>query len=138
MISIIIGNKGSGKTKHLVELVNSAADTSNGHVVCVEKVPALTYNVKSSVRLIDTDHFSVSGFDSFYGFLCGVCAGDHDITDFFIDATFRICGRDYDALSDFLAKVDKLSSLVDTKFTFTISTDRENLPDSMFEFCEVL
>ena len=138
MISIFIGNQGSGKTKHLVELVNTAADTSNGHVVCVEKVPALTYDVKSSVRLIDTEHFSVSGFDAFYGFLCGVCAGDHDITDFFIDATFRICGRDYEALADFLEKVNKLSDLVETKFTFTISTDRENLPIRMFEYCDVL
>ena len=69
MVSIIIGNKGSGKTKHLVELVNKAAETSDGHVVCVEKIPALTYDIKSIVRLIDTDHFSISGFESFYGFL---------------------------------------------------------------------
>ena len=138
MISIIIGNKGSGKTKHLVELVNHAAEVSDGHVVCVEKTPALTYDIKSIVRLIDTDRFSVSGFDAFYGFLCGVCAGDHDITDFFIDATFRICGRDYDKLADFLKQVDDLSKLTDVKFTFTISTDKENLPERIFNYCEAI
>jgi len=138
MVSIIIGNKGSGKTKHLVELVNNTAAVSDGHVVCVEKVPALTYDIKSTVRLIDTDHYSVTGFDSFYGFLCGICAGDHDITHIFIDATFRICGRDYDMLADFLKQIDDLSNLTGIKFTFTISTDKENLPERIFNFCEAI
>ena len=78
----------------------------------------------------------VSGYKAFYGFLSGICAGDHDITDILIDATLRIGGRDYEALADFLKKVDELAKITDTHFTFTISTDLENLPERMFEYCK--
>ena len=84
MITLIMGRKGSGKTKLLIEKVNEAIEASNGNVVCIEKQPKLTYDVNYRARLVDTDHYGVSGFDAFYGFLCGVCAGDHDITDILV------------------------------------------------------
>ncbi len=137
MISLIIGKKGTGKTKVLVEHVNDAVHVSSGNVVCVEKETKLTYDVNYRARLVATDVFSISGYDAFYGFLSGICAGDHDITDIFVDATFRIANdRSGDALAAFLKKVDGLSKISDTKFTFTISTDLEDLPESMFEYCE--
>ena len=94
MVKLIIGNKGSGKTKRLIELVNGAVEKSNGNVVCIEKERLLTYDVNYRARLIETDHYKVSGYDAFYGFLCGVIAGDHDITDILVDATLKIGGRD--------------------------------------------
>ena len=141
MVSLILGKKGSGKTKRLIEKVNEAIEKSNGNVVCVEKQPKLTYDVNYRARLIDTDHYCVSGYDAFYGFLCGICAGDHDITDIFVDATYRIAedtDRTGEALAAFLAKVNELSKISDTKFTFTISSDLEELPESIFAFCEKL
>lgn len=137
MISLIIGHKGTGKTKILVEHVNDAVHSSSGNVVCIEKETKLTFDVNYRARLIATDTFAVTGYDAFYGFLSGVCAGDHDITDIFVDATFRIAAnREGDALAAFLKKVDELSKISDTKFTFTVSTDLENIPESVFEFCE--
>ena len=137
MISLIIGKKGTGKTKVLVEHVYDAVHVSSGNVVCVEKETKLTYDVNYRARLVATDVFSISGYDAFYGFLSGICAGDHDITDIFVDATFRIANdRSGDALAAFLKKVDGLSKISDTKFTFTISSDFETLPESMFEYCE--
>lgn len=138
MVSLILGKKGSGKTKLLIEKVNEAIESSNGNVVCIEKQPKLTYDVNYRARLIDTDHYGVSGYEAFYGFLCGICAGDHDITDILIDATLRIGSRDYDELSAFLSKVDALSkSHVEEKnFIFTISADESELPSSIFEFCK--
>ncbi|MCH5191409.1 MAG: hypothetical protein J1F23_04525 [Oscillospiraceae bacterium] len=139
MVSLIIGHKGTGKTKVLVEKVNSAVHSSNGNVVCVEKETKLTYDVNYRARLVATDTFSISGYDAFYGFLSGICAGDHDITDIFVDATFRIAGdRTPAALEAFLKKIDELSKISDTHFTFTVSTDLEELPESMFAFCEKL
>lgn len=139
MVSLIIGHKGTGKTKVLVERVNSAVHSSNGNVVCVEKETKLTYDVNYRARLVATDTFSISGYDAFYGFLSGICAGDHDITDIFVDATFRIAAdRTPAALEAFLKKIDELSKISDTHFTFTVSTDLEDLPESMFEFCEKL
>lgn len=138
MVSLILGKKGSGKTKRLIEKVNDAIENSNGNVVCVEKQPKLTYDVNYRARLIDTDHYKVSGYEAFYGFLCGICAGDHDITDVLIDATLRIGGRDYDELCTFLKRVDELSkSHVEEKsFIFTVSADEAEIPAEVFEFCK--
>ena len=138
MISLIIGKKGTGKTKVLVQHVNDAVHVSSGNVVCVEKETKLTYDVNYRARLIATDVFAISGYDAFYGFLSGICAGDHDITDIFVDATYRIAEdkeRTGEALSSFLKKVDELSKISDTKFTFTISSELEELPEAMFEYC---
>ena len=138
MIKLIIGNKGSGKTKKLIELVNAAVEKSNGNVVCIEKERLLTYDVNYRARLVETDHYKVSGYDAFYGFLSGICAGDHDITDIFVDATYRIADdkdRAGEALAAFLKKVNELSKISGTKFTFTISSDMEELPEAMFEYC---
>ena len=136
MVSLIIGNKGSGKTKRLINLVNDAVDRSNGNVVCVEKERLLIYDINYRARLVETDHFNVSGYDAFYGFLSGIIAGDHDITDVLVDATLKIGGRDYDALAKFLKKVSDLSKLADQDFTFTISADVSDLPEEIFNYCE--
>lgn len=138
MVNLIIGRKGAGKTKKLIGLVNSAVEESNGNVVCVEKESLLTYNINYRARLTAADNYFISGYDKFYGFLCGICAGDHDITDIFIDATLRIGGRNYEELSAFLQKIDELSRTMDKTFTFTVSADKEELPAEIFEFCNVI
>ena len=138
MVNLILGHKGSGKTKKLVELVNTAARESNGNVVCVEKESQLTYDVTSRARLTATDTFCIRDYASFYGFLCGICAGDHDITDIFVDATLRIGGRDYDELAKFLTKVNELSKIEEKNITFTVSADKEEIPASVFEFAQVI
>ncbi|MBQ8015126.1 MAG: hypothetical protein IJ264_02955 [Clostridia bacterium] len=136
MVKLIIGNKGSGKTKRLIDLVNGAVEKSNGNVVCIEKERLLTYDINYRARLIETDHYKVSGYDAFYGFLCGVIAGDHDITDILVDATLKIGGKDYEALAAFLEKVSDLSKLSEQDITFTVSCDECDLPERIFTFCE--
>ncbi len=138
MISIILGHKGSGKTKHLISCVNEAVENSKGNVVCVEKETKLTYDVNYRARLIATDDYAVKGYSAFYGFLAGVCAGNHDITDVLVDATLRIGGRNYDELAAFLEEVYELASVNEKNFVFTISADRQELPASIFNFCTVL
>ncbi len=138
MVSLIIGHKGTGKTKQLIKLVNEAIENSNGNVVCVEKETKLTYDVNYRARLVATDHFNVHGYDAFYGFLCGICAGDHDITDILVDATLRIGGRDFEQLNGFLRDVNDLSGIAEKNITFTISADREEIPDEIFEFCKAV
>ncbi len=138
MITLLTGTKGSGKTKKLIDMINEAYRNSDGHVICVEKKESLRYEIKPSVRLVSTDAYGISGFDAFYGLLAGICAGDHDITDILVDATLRIGSRDYGELADFLKKVNALSKEADTKFTFTVSTETENIPESVLEFCELI
>ena len=136
MIKLLIGEKGTGKTKKLINCVNAALDSSNGHVVCVEQDDLLRYQISYKVRLLAASNYKIEGYDAFYGFLSGLCAGDHDITDILIDATLKIGGRNYEELADFLGKVANLSKLTGTNFTFTISTEKANLPAKIFEVCE--
>ncbi len=109
MIKLIIGNKGAGKTKKLIDLVNSCVENSDGNVVCVEKEPKLTYDVSSKARLLETDTYRINGHKAFYGFLAGICAGNYDVTDILIDATFKIVGRDYSKLPQFFEMLSELS-----------------------------
>ncbi|MBO5211564.1 MAG: hypothetical protein J6B80_06500 [Clostridia bacterium] len=134
MIKIIIGKKGSGKTKLLADMVNTAADTSLGNVVCIEKSDALIYSIKYKARLIDTDTYGINGYDEYYGMIAGIKAGNHDITHIFGDATLRIGGRDFDKLADFLERIAKIE---DVEFIFTISADKEELPKKIFDIAEV-
>lgn len=137
MITLLTGTKGSGKTKKLITLIDEAAKASAGHVICVEQKDALRYDVKTSVRLVSTDYYGVKGYDAFYGLLAGLCAGDHDITDILVDATLRIGSRDYEELADFLVKVEALGKEAEVKFTFTVSTETENIPERVLSFCEL-
>ena len=136
MVSLIIGRRGTGKTKRLIDLVNASLETSNGNVICVEKEKNLTYDINYRARLIAADSFEISGYEALFGFISGICAGDHDITDLFIDATLRIGGRDFDALNAFLKKIKKLSDMTDTKIIITLSADLEELPAEIFDYCE--
>ncbi len=138
MVKLLIGEKGSGKTKKLLEEVNNALATSKGNVICVEKDDLLRYQVNFRVRLLAAADYGISGYDAFYGFLSGLCAGDHDVTDILVDATLKIGGKDYEQLAQFLQKISRLSDLTDTTFTFTVSTDRENLPESIQKLCTIL
>lgn len=131
MIKLIVGKKGSGKTKVLIEKINEAARTTNGSVVCIEKQLQLTYNIANSVRLIDVDGYSIVGYDAFYGLICGVLAGNYDITDLFIDGTMRIGGRD---TADLAKMIDKLNPIIEARnvnVVFTVSCAKEDLVDSL-------
>lgn len=134
MISVIIGNKGAGKTKKLIDLVNKAVENSNGNVVCVEDEPKLTYDISSKARLLETTTYKISGTKAFYGFLSGICAGNYDVTDILVDATFRIVGRNYEELPEFFKSLNDLSEATDVDFVFTISCDEETLPKEVFEY----
>jgi len=135
LINILTGKKGSGKTKHLISLAHEAVKVSKGHVVCVEKGDTLTYDVDHKARLINIEDYNIGGFDALYGFICGLCACNYDITDILVDSTLKIGGRDFNALSDFMKKIAPLSTQTGINFTFSISADFEELPE---ELCQIV
>ena len=136
MIKLIIGNKGAGKTKKLIDLVNSCVENSDGNIVCIEKEPKLTYDISSKARLLETETYGINGHKAFYGFLSGICAGNYDVTDILIDATFKIVGREYEKLPQFFEMLSGLSEASDVNFYFTISCDKEDLPVEICDYCE--
>lgn len=138
MVSLLIGKKGSGKTKKLISLANEAVASSSGNVVVIEKGAKLTYDVTHKARLIDTEQYSVEGYDMLYGFISGICAGNYDVTDILVDSTFKICGKDFAALDEFTKKLSELAENAETKITLLISADESELPESMNAICEKL
>lgn len=128
MVTLLIGNKGTGKTKKLISLANEAVAKTSGNVVVIEKGAKLTYDVTHKARLIDTDQYKISGYDVLYGFISGICAGNYDVTDIFVDSTFKICDKDMAALNAFVNKLSALADNAETQITLLISADEEELP----------
>ena len=133
MIKLIIGKKGSGKTKKLVDMVNSATQTSLGNVVCIEKGGALTHSVSNKARLIDADDFAIKGYGEYFGMLAGIKSSNYDVTHIFGDATLKIGSYDFDELAAF---IERLKAIEDVEFVFTISADESELPAAIFENAE--
>ena len=131
MVKLIVGLKGTGKTKTLIELVNKTAEESNGSVICIEKGTKLKYDIKPKTRLIDTESFMVSDAQALYGFIAGITASNHDITDIFVDSALKICGNDMDAFATFVKEVDKLSASAGYNFVATVSAAVEDCPDTL-------
>lgn len=134
MIKLIVGKKGSGKTKLLVDMVTKAANSSSGNVVCIEKEPKLTFDIPSSVRLMETCKDSIEGYDEFYGYVAGVLSGNFDITDLFIDSTLKIGGKDLNKLAAFLEKLSSSIGSREVTVVLTISADKDELPASLVPY----
>lgn len=132
MIKLITGKKGSGKTKVMIDMIKEAANSTKGNIVCIDKGTKLTYDIPHSIRLADTEEYSIDGYDAFYGFVAGMFAGNFDISEVFVDAILKIGGRDYDKLGVLFDKIDKISKEVTV--VFTVSADAEELPESVTKY----
>ena len=98
MIKLIVGAKGSGKTKAMIDMINDSVKTSKGNVVVVEKGMKLTYDIAPAARLIDLDEYKVSGGEMLYGFVAGLMASNYDITDLYIDGILKVLNHDINRL----------------------------------------
>lgn len=132
MVKIIVGKKGTGKTKILIENINNVAKSSKGHVVCVDNCDKLKFDIDHSVRLVDVNEFAIEGADKFYGLLAGLLAGNYDICEIFVDSVLKIIGRDFAVLAKLLAAVEKISG--QTEVFFTVSADESELPEEVKKY----
>ena len=117
MVRVIMGAKGSGKTKQLIEMINRAASNENGSVVCVEMGKKLVYDVSPNVRLVESSDFAADNFTFFKGFISGMYASNYDLC--------KIIPSEPDSaeVEEFLAWLDRFSDANGVKFTITISAD---------------
>lgn len=124
MVQVIMGLKGSGKTKKLVDLVLQADKEETGAVVCIEKDKKLTYDIPYSVRLIQAGEYGISNVDLFKGFIAGLHAGNYDITQVFVDNFYKILGTtDETTVVGALDWLNKFSEENNVKFTLSLSGD---------------
>ena len=134
MIKLIVGKKGSGKTKTLIDLVNTALSTTNGSVVCIEKGNKLNFEINYKCRLIDTDEYLVTDGQSLYGFIAGILASNHDVTDLFIDSALKICQNDAASFDVFLNELEALLKTNDINCVITSSVAVEEASDTVKKF----
>lgn len=134
MIKLLIGVKGTGKTKQLIDLVNKTASESNGSVVCIEKGTKLTTDIKYTSRLISAESYFIDDAQSLYGFIAGISASDHDLTDLFIDSALKICQNDIEAFDKFLDELNMLSEKVGFECFITSSLPEEEASDTIKKY----
>ena len=123
MIHVIMGLKGSGKTKKLIDAIHAAVAEAHGDVVCIEYGRKLTYDVTYKVRLVDSQEYGISNADMLKGFLSGLHAGNFDITNVFIDNLYKTIGNDKAAGEEFVAWCAKFAADNNIEITITLSED---------------
>lgn len=134
MFKIFAGLKGSGKTKHLIEMVNNAQSTTTGNVVCIEQGTKLIHEINYHTRLIDTTTYDVDNAQKLYGFVCGILSANHDVTDLFIDSALKICKNDMDEFEAFILHLIPLFEKNNVNFTVTASVEVEKIPESIKQY----
>lgn len=131
MLKFIVGVKGTGKTKTLINLVNGALEVTKGDVVCIEKGTKLRYDIKPSARLIDVDEYKIIDAQSLYGFIAGIMASNHDVTDLFIDGTLKICNHDIAAFEKLALELADFVEKHSVNLTMTVSMREEDIPEGI-------
>ena len=131
MVKLLIGKKGTGKTKALIEQVNAAASVAKGNVVYISNsTSSAMFDVSRNVRMIDTTDFEIVNYSEFEGFICGIISGNYDITNIFVDGLFKIVdGDDLDGLEVFFTRLEKIGKKFDISFVLSLSIDVDAAPD---------
>ena len=134
MIHVIMGLKGSGKTKKLIDGINAAVAQASGDVVCIEYGKKLTYDVTYKVRLVDSQEYGIQSAEMLKGFLSGLHAGNFDITHVFIDNLYKTIGHDLSAAEDFIAWAAKFAADNNMEITVTLSEDPANISEGIKQY----
>ena len=134
MVKLIIGLKGSGKTKTLITKVNEAIDASKGSVVCLEKGDKLRFDIKYQARLIDVTEYDIVDAHGLQGFVAGLQASNSDITHLFIDSALKICGNDVDSFTAFIEVLNSWAEKWNCEVLVTSSIAEADLPAALKKY----
>lgn len=135
MVRLIMSGSGEGKTKQLIELMESAAEHEVGCMVCIEPKRNMSFNIRHQTRLVDASEFAVSSFESLRGFVCGLYAGNYDISHIFIDDLCKVAHSSNEReIGEFLNWLDAFSSPLNLKVTITLSAAPDSATDTMRKY----
>lgn len=130
MIEIICGEKGKGKTKELLDKVNSAVGTQSGNIVYLDKSQKHMYELNNKIRLINVTDFPIDNCDEFLGFICGIVSQDHDLDEMYLDSFLTIASiDDENGITKAIEKLDVISEKFKVKFVLSVSRDINRLPE---------
>lgn len=131
MVQLIVGNKGKGKTKHLLEKVNLQVKETKGNIVYLDKSTKHMYELNNKVRLIDVSQYIITNHDEFVGFICGIVSQDHDLEQMFLDSFLKIACLENEDITPVIEKLEKISQNYGIDFVLSVSMDESELPEAL-------
>ena len=135
MIHVIMGLKGSGKTKKLIEAINAAVNDAHGDVVCIEKEKKLTYDIPYQARLIEAGSYDIGSYEFIKGFICGLHSGNYDITHVFVDNFYKIVSnKDPVMFGEFLDWLEAFSEKENIEFVISVTTDPDTVGEAIKKY----
>ncbi len=130
MVELLIGKKGTGKTKALIDKVNTALTVAKGNVVYISNSGENIFAVNSKARMANTSDFDIRTYGEFLGFISGIVSRDYDITNIFVDGTFKIVGTtSLDGFEEFLNRLENMSNKFEISFVLSVSIDADTAPE---------
>ena len=139
MVKVLVGHKGTVKTKMMVDLANEQAEKANGTVLFINKNARLTYDLKHEIRVVTMeDYQGVTDSDEYIGFIYGIISSDHDIEAIYIDSILKFANFSLGDLPKFLERLDNISKQYGMDFTVSLSADKEEMIGVDFSKYEVL
>lgn len=139
MVKLLIGHKGSGKTKLMIELANEEAETSSGSIIFINKNARLMYDLKYKIRVVCMDDYEhITNSDEYIGFLYGIISSDHDIETIYIDSILKHADFSLGDIPEFLERLENISKNYGMTFVVSISADREEMIGVDFSDYQVL
>lgn len=134
MVKLILGGKGSGKTKWLIDNANKDMKEGNGNIVFIDVDDDHIFTLNYNVRLINAMEFNVNNIESFYGFLCGLIGMDYDIEKIYIDSLYKVMTFDDYALEKLVSDLNKLGEKFQVNFFINVDRTMEQIPESLKEY----
>ena len=131
MVQLIVGKKGKGKTKQLLDKVNSEVKDISGSIVYLDKSTKHMYELNNKVRLIDVSRYMIENADEFLGFVSGIISQDHDLEQMYFDSFLKIAALEDKDISAVIEKLDRMSDFFQVDFVLSVSKDEAELPDSV-------
>lgn len=131
MVQLIVGNKGKGKTKHLLEKVNLQVKETKGNIVYLDKSTKHMYELNNKVRLIDVSQYMITNHDEFVGFICGIVSQDHDLEQMFLDSFLKIACLENEDITPVIERLEKISQNYGIDFVLSVSMDESELPEAL-------
>ena len=137
MVELIVGKEGKGKTKQLLERVNSEIKTASGNIVFIDRNDKHMFELNNKVRLINVSEYEFTNSSEFIGFVCGILSQDHDIEQMYIDAVLKVAKTDKSELAAVVKRLDLIGKKFNVKFTASVTLDASDIAEEIREYIAV-
>ncbi len=134
MVSMIVGQKGSGKTKRMINLANDDVERLDGNIVYIDDDNGPMYDLNHDIRFMSMQEYPIATKEEFFGFVCGIISNNYDIQKIYIDGFLKVVDIDFENMKNYFAKYESLAEKNNVKFVFSLNKNKESLPASIHKY----